>query len=153
MKTILISLIICACASGADNMATYKQYGFSIRLPVDKEVSYGLIVNAFLPPKNGFSSNVNVMLQDFSGKLEDYDALTQGQFKQAKLNVIVSKNTGTFIEYEYSGNQNGVDLHWYSRAYKGPKGVFLITGTTLESEWKSQKDLVIKSVTSFSLLK
>ena len=46
-----------------------------------------------------------------------------------------------------------MDLHWYARAIKLENKIYLVTATSLQTNWDENKTELIKSVNSFSFKK
>lgn len=105
----------------------------------------------YLSSQNDFAANVNVQVQQFSGKIEDYKNISEDQFKQASLKIIQSSIEGETYTVEYSGKMNQYDLHWFAKAFRQKNKVYLVTGTGLEKSWKVQGPVLMQSVNSFKV--
>lgn len=150
MKTIVcLTLVLLAQLSAEEPFYENASYGFSLAPPLTEEAKAGVVAMFFLPPKNGFGANVNVMVQDYQGTLAEYDTLSQKQFKDIGFRVIESKIGDKSIFYEYAGKQNKMDLHFYVKVWKKADKMYLITATGLEMDWEEQKDALMNSVKSF----
>ena len=147
-------LLVSFAASGATeerNTFFATDLGFSMKVPIDesyREPSYQ-VATFFLPPSDGFAPNVNVQRQAFAGTIEQYDELSVAQFSAYKFTVVSRKLEKGVASYEYKGQTGAKRLHWYARALKKEKHVYLITASTLESQWKGAKKKLIGSVDSF----
>jgi len=107
-----------------------------------------------LPPTENFSPNVNVMVQQYQGTLEDFKILSETQFVEQKWVLIRSEvREGKALVLEYAGAYNGVDMHWYSRVLKRGGQVFLVTCTARESQWGKLSPRLVGAVDSFTLEK
>jgi hypothetical protein len=104
-----------------------------------------------LPASEGFAPNINIQIQKYPNSLDDYAKLSTSQFKQFKFKIIQNEKIKDALIFEYSGTMQGRKLHWYSMAYKKEDNVFLITATSTESQWKTQKEKLIGCVKSFKL--
>jgi hypothetical protein len=130
------------------------KYGFAMDV-LDAPLPSGAPTQAimsFLPAQDGFSPNVNVVIQPYPGTIKDYITLSEGQFKQMNWSVI-SEKTISDNEWicEYSGTMQQVSLHWYARAIMKSGKVYLVTATAADSSWKAVADTLKKSVESFRL--
>jgi len=134
-----------------DSLVTYSAAGFSFSPPESQQPATGKVVIAFLPASQGFSPNVNVMIQPYPASLRDYDQLTQAQFKQGDVSVVTQEVADDHLLYEYKGNIRGRSLHFYARALKRDSSVYLITATDLEQNWAEDKEALVHSVASFVL--
>ena len=159
MKTItLLTTLAASFAIGihqevkADTIVLPK-YGFQID-PLDAPPSNApaQALMTFLPPKNNFAANVNVQIQPYSEGIKHYITLSEGQFKQAGLQVISEKqNADNEWVCEYSGDLQGRVLHFYSRAiFRGNK-IYLITATDLNQDWNEDSMALKKCVDSFKM--
>lgn len=102
-----------------------------------------------LPPEMGFSANVNVQIQPYSGSIEEYKRLSDIQFYDLEFNVYrsdIAENTAIF---EYAGKLNETALHWYAKAVKADDHVYLVTATSLEALWDKYRSRLITAVESF----
>jgi len=144
-KTIKICFLICILLS-FEVVADYK-----FEPPDFSEHSNGQVFHYFLPADSGFAGNVNLMIQPFSGSLDDYNELTQQQFKSIGFQVIKTKILKSEIIYEYKGFSSGLDLYWFSRAIKQGDKIYLVTATALQKRWEIEKAILIKSTMSFKL--
>src|SRR5258708_4824470 len=88
----LATLVASVKAGETTNHLHFPQAGFTIApldaAPVD---SMQQVVMMFLPLADGFSANVNVMIQPYSGSMEDYLELSMKQFKSMGWKVISKK--------------------------------------------------------------
>jgi hypothetical protein len=134
-------------------LVVFPKYGFQID-PLDAPTSNatGQAIMMFLPSKNSFSANVNVQIQPYGEGIKNYIALTDGQFKQAGLNIISEKQIGD-NEWvcEYSGDLRGLSLHWYARGTFHENKVYLVTATALNQDWNEDSIPLKKCVDSFKI--
>lgn len=152
-NTMLLTFLLLGHLCAEESLLKNTTLGFSMTPPETEEVKDGVVAMLFLPVKNKFGANVNVMVQTFQGTMDEYNEITQKQFKEMKLRVIESKIDKECIKYEYAGMQNGMDLHFYAKSWKKGDKVYLITATGLEIDWADQKDVLMKSVNSFRFSK
>ena len=157
MRTTAISVILVVLTSGAiaaepKNSFVSSDLGISIEVPIVKDTKNPnhQIAMFFLPASDNFAANVNIQKQQFAESIEVYDKLTMNQFKQFNMTVLNRMLKGNELRYEYKGDMQGRTLHWYARAIKTGQHVYLVTATSLDSQWGQQKSLLIKSVDSFA---
>lgn len=154
LLTILAALIMIGIRQEAKaGTILLPKYGFQID-PLDAQVQNtpAEAIAMFLPPKHSFTANVNVQVQPYGESIKDYITLSDGQFKQAGLQVISEKQNGD-NEWicEYSGDFRGRTLHWYARAILRGNKIYLITATALNQDWDADSVSLKKCVDSFKL--
>jgi len=104
----------------------------------------------FLPVSDGFTANVNVLIQPYIGTIEEYVALTLDQFKNAGIKVLQQKTTAKSVAiFEYSGEMQGQAVHWYARAEKSGARVYLVTATAARAQWNKEAARLKACVDSF----
>jgi|GEM_PF-2643127 len=149
MKTAVIALACFAAGLAVQNAPEALQYDFNP--PPFAADAEGMIFFHFLPAEDNFSANINCMSQPYLGTLEEYDKLSRDQFKQMGMQIITAKVEDGFLVYEYTGRQQGRDMHWYSRACKRGEKIYLITATSLDKKWENDSKVLKDSVDSFKL--
>jgi len=106
----------------------------------------------YLTPTGGFAPNVNVLIQNFSGSINDYVSVTKKEFESAGIQVvnehIVSPNEWMV---EYAGTLSGRSLHWYARAIKNGDKAYLTTATATPEQWEQVSSKLKACVDSFAL--
>jgi hypothetical protein len=144
-KRILLSGLFCLAVASATTAAHgqsakplhFPGAGFSIA-PLDSAPGDAMIQPLImcLPAREGFAANVNVQIQPYKGKLDDYSSLTVAQLKGAGLTLLQYKAVGkTAVTYEYNGTMQGRVLHYYQRAEKSGDSVYLTTATAPDNQW------------------
>ncbi len=148
----LLGLATEARTAHAGNTFVSDDYGMSIDAPAPQDMTApnNQIVAFFLPSADNFTANINVLRETSDSSLEAYDKQTLSQFKQFKLTVLSRTLKGNELRYEYKGTMQGRFLHWYARAVKTGRQIYLVTATALDSQWDKQKPALMKSVESFS---
>ena len=102
-----------------------------------------------LPVTDRFAPNINVQIQPYTETIKDYAEVSKGQFEQLKWKVVSEKLIGdNEWSAEYTGQQQGNDLHFYSRAISKNGKVYLATGTAKESQWATVGDTLRQHVDS-----
>ncbi len=103
-----------------------------------------------LPPKDGFSSNINVQHQAFPGALKDYAALSWTQSRGAGLTITNERMDDSGYTAEAVGQVAGIEieLHFYFRAIKAGDNVILATAAVPNSRWDAEKILLAPIVNS-----
>lgn len=148
---LLCYLLVASCPSIAE-ILEFNKAGFSIHaLEAPPHLSGSQPLTMLLPYEQGFSANVNVQIQYFEGNLVEYKALSQSQFNKLGFKIIREIINHNSLFLEYSGEIKGRHLHWYAKAIKRGKFVYLATATSLEKNWLQNKFELVKSVDSFSL--
>lgn len=156
MRMIIAIVVMCICMPLFAGETTYQseQYGFSIKPPVVKQwEGSGMVATFLLPPKDGFSDNVNVMIQEYPNSLQEYDKVTRASFGANGMKLITGKLENGVLTYEYSGKYQGRPLHWYSRATKKDDKIYLVTATCAEERWETNKTQLMNAADSFEFKK
>jgi len=158
MKRKLFLLCSCIMAGilagrgGTTNRLHFTASRFSIaplEAPLEKALLEPVIM--CLPATEGFAPNVNVMIQPYVGTIDDYSALSMGQFKDGGLKVLLHKKLGkSAVVFEYTGELQGRQLHWYARAEKSAGSVYLVTATAANEQWDKAAARLKSCVDSFS---
>lgn len=132
----------------------FPKAGFSIA-SLDSSPTLGIIqpIQMLLPAKNGFSANVNVQVQAYSGTMQEYKDLSEGQFKLRGLTVLYINEQGNSLTFEYRGKMQSLSLHWYAKAFKKGDHIYLATATSTEDDWELNKEQLMSNVNSFKLSK
>jgi len=134
-------------------------YGFSLVPPSYPKVERDSATQAamfFAPARKGFASNLGVMIQTTKTTLDEYVALSKGQFKQADLKIVtenrvkVSGKDGVIWEYE--GSAQGRDLKFMALAVADGDRVFLVTATAPQAEYEVLSKEFKASLDSFKIL-
>jgi len=147
----LVSFPLLLSAAESTNRLRFPLSGFSI---APLEVAPGQItcqpLTMSLPATSNFAGNVNVQIQPYSGTIDEYMTLTLKQFKDAGIKLIEQKKAGRLgVVFEYSGELQGQSLHWYARAEKAARYVYLATATAAEQDWPKQASQLKNCVDSF----
>lgn len=150
-KVILLATSLVFSVANAETLE-FSKAGFTIG-SLDSKPTQGVSqpLQMFLPAKNGFASNVNVQIQAYPGTLTQYKELSMGQFEQMGISIISSEETADSISFEYSGVMQGLNLHWFSKAFKKGNHVYLVTATGSEKDWDVDKKILMDNVNSFKL--
>lgn len=111
----------------------------------------GQVFQYFLPAADGFAANVNLQIQPYEGSLADYEALSVQQFEQFDFNVLDISRSDSEILFEYRGDMQGTEFHWYSRVIKEGNYFYVVTATALADRWETERASLVDSVQSFRL--
>lgn len=153
LAVIVMLLGLGVCQTAQADTVTLPQYGFQID-PLDAPVpsTSTVAIMTFLPPSNGFSPNVNVMIQPFDKDIKGYSELSKKQFDQLGYKVISQNMVGdSEWAVEYAGSLKDSPLHWYARAILKSGKVYLVTATGSEAEWSKVSGALKKCVESFKI--
>lgn len=153
LKRILFAVItIMVIHPATANNLNFPLAGFKIdSLDSKPSVAGGMPLQMYLPPKDGFSANVNVQLQPYPGTLAEYVELSLGQFNQFGFIKIADSIADNTAYFEYKGKMQNLDLHWYAKAIKSGQFVYLVTATDTQSNWPTNKAQLKSVVDSFEL--
>lgn len=133
--------------------------GFSLTPPVFPKVPEGSTATlAFLmaPPKNNFSSNLNVVIQPASTRKDYREANNKGLASQgweivSDKDLQVAGHDAMLIEYK--GVMNERNLHWLALAVMDDHRVVLATCTALEEEFQNLEKPFRECLESIQLTK
>ena len=136
----LLTLALSLSAQDATNRLRFPATGFSIA-PLEAspgdEARKALMM--FLPASENFAANVNVLIQPYSGTIEEYTKVTLDAYKANGMKVLQQKEISrSVVVFEVTGEMDGRTLHWYSRAEKVAGRIYLATGTAREEDWPRQ---------------
>ena len=150
----LLSSLAPPCLAGQDSPRRlhFETLGFSIQ-PLE-EAPQGRPYQAllmFLPASEGFSPSINVQIQPFAGTIAEYDQLSKRQFEAVGWTVASEKSTPESMTWDFSGEQQGRDLHFYAKAVASGGSVYLVTATALASQWDRVGAQLKDCVDSFEL--
>jgi hypothetical protein len=131
-------------------------YGYSMRSPVFAKLqpgATGMVAFFSAPPKDDFSANVNVLVQEVTTTRAEYRKGTEMQFEQLGYEVhsMEERDVGGHpaLVFDYSGVQDGRELRFLGLAVVTQKRVFLLTGTAPAKDWKSYEKPFRDSLLSF----
>ena len=148
IKKIIFAVLSMYSLNAMSSELNFDELGFTMENLSDSSTSPHQVVMLTLPPENGFTSNVAVIIQTYDGTLEQYKALTMEQFKSNDITLVNTHLTKTYLIIEYTGFTQGKSLHWYAKAMKKNGSIYLATGSSLGALWAKDKDKLIKSVNS-----
>lgn len=134
-------------------------YGFSIVPPTYVKVEKDSATQAamfFAPAKDGFASNLGVMVQTTKMTLDEYIKTSQNQFKEASLKVTAEKKVKVSgrdaVVWEYEGEAAGKKLKFMALAIIDGDRVLLVTGTSTGADYDALSKEFKASLDSFKLL-
>jgi len=138
-------------AAESTNRLLFPVAGFSIKpleVPLGKVSQQALFMA--LPVNDGFAANVNVQVQPYTGTLDEYIALSEGQFKAAGWKVVQRTKQGkSAVVFEYVGDLQNRAMHWYARAEQTTGRVYLVTATATATQWETEAVSLKACVDSF----
>lgn len=162
IATALVSAIAGALFAAAAKPTTYVDtgYGFSLDVPEFPRLTKGksaVVFTALAPPKKGFASNVNVIVEEIKTTREDFKAQTRKQFADRGWRIIEEKDLdvsgydGYLVEYD--GLSQGRSLRWLALAVITPDRVLLTTYTAPAAEFPRLEKAFQASLKSFKVTK
>ena len=130
----------------------YTNNIFSIKTPNVKENTDGILCSFYIQPNGGkFASNVLVQVQESNMTAEEFYDKQRSDCKSMNFKTIKTNLGNNSAVIEYTGQFGGNYLHWYQRILKSENKFFIITATSLDSDWKKDKTELLNSVDSFNL--
>ena len=153
MKSVLFVLLSWVFANGLSNdhyVSSVHAITITPPVAVDAAQIPHQVAAFFLPTKDGFAPNLNILRQQWTGSLPEYIALSRQQFEQLGVDVLQQSVHDTEAYWEYTMQSGNNLLHCYAKAMLHKGGIYLATATDLDANWPSTKDTFIQSVNSFS---
>lgn len=142
----------------APSAYTNGVYGFSLTPPVFAKADPDSVTQPAMfvaPAKNGFASNLGVMVQSVKMTLDDYMKLSRDQFTQGGLKVLAEtkqKVSGReAVLWEYEGSAQGRKLRFMAEAVADGDRIFLLTGTATRDEYEAVAKEFRASLDSFRI--
>ncbi|EAT13933.1 hypothetical protein HF888_10860 [Bermanella marisrubri] len=130
-----VSLMLSTIAATAGSIE-FEEAGFSIdTLDIKTKSPFAQPITMALPAKGGFAANVNVQIQEYPGTLQEYLDLSVGQLDQMGLRILDQSISDAELVMEYEGVMQGRLLHFYAKAVKRGKSVYLATATDSADNW------------------
>ena len=133
-------------------------YGFSLTPPGFSKAAADAPKRPVTPvmfgaaPEDGFGANINVQVQPAT-PLEKFKQITQQQFTQMKWKTLSVKDLKVgelaAIDWIYEGTLRFQKLRFRSRAIFSPKGVYMITCTSLTQNHEKYAEPFERAVSSF----
>lgn len=131
---------------------TINSTGFNVKRDVGTVAGQNPTVILYLTPTGGFAPNVNVLIQDFPGSIDDYVSTTKKEFASAGITMLNERSVSpTEWIVEYAGELSGRSLHFYARVVKSGDKVYLTTGTATPEQWDQFSALLKQCVDSFAV--
>ncbi|MCB2231655.1 photosystem II reaction center PsbP family protein [bacterium] len=150
---LLLPILTAAPAVHAESKEATLQfpaYEFEIA-PLEVETEKAITaVQMFMPPYGGFAANVSVRIEPWKGNMGGYVAGAKAQIEQNGWTLISEEARSDGPVFEYSGKSGRQELHWYGRSLMRKGKMYVITATTLESRWETDKDALIEVVETFT---
>lgn len=146
-----VSLMLLSLAATAGKIE-FEEAGFNIdTLDVKTKSPFAQPITMALPAKGGFAANVNVQIQEYPGTLQEFLDLSVGQLDQMGLRILDQSISNTELVMEYEGVMQGRLLHFYAKAVKRGKSVYLATATDSADNWSNTGADLISVVDSLEL--
>jgi hypothetical protein len=157
MRTLQLSALVLAICCGAfasddGGRLVFKNSGFSIQA-LDQPGENSVQILMFLPPSDGFGPNVNVIIQPNFESIQNYVDVSVENSKKSGADMGKATIKGDIATFDFKGNQAGRELHHYARAIFSGGKVWLVTATSLETQWSSVKEKLMVCVDSLKLEK
>jgi hypothetical protein len=94
----------------------HKNEIFSIKPPGFRESDEGLILFFYSPNGSKIVPNVNVLIQNFDGTMEDMIEKSRDQIKSMNLKTIKMSIETNQAFIEYNGNMENNQMHFFKNA-------------------------------------
>ncbi|MEM6718233.1 MAG: PsbP-related protein [Bacteroidota bacterium] len=152
MKKIAFLFIVLATVqvSAQQTWKTISQNSYSIKYPSDwvadtaSNIGADLLLYNEEDAADGFAENINVVVQDLAGydlDLDGFTELSEGQIKTMVEGVKiisserVTKGAIPYHRMVYTGEQSGVTLKFLQHFYVKNEKAYVLTLTSMESEF------------------
>lgn len=105
-----------------------------------------------LPPTQGFSPNVNVVVLPYAKTMADFIDLSKKQFEASGFNILDEKKPlpNEWV-IEYAGDSQGKKMHYYARMVLSNGQVYMATSTSLEEQWAAYNEKLKNCVASLEI--
>jgi hypothetical protein len=103
----------------------------------------------FLPSAHGFQANVNVLIQPYAGTMDNYVAATLEQMSKSGFKLLQKTVADKTAVFEYTGEMQGLTLHWYVRVEKSGARIYVATATATDQQWEKVAARLKACVDSF----
>jgi hypothetical protein len=144
---LLIALAIPLAAQ--DSSLNEAGIGFGMTPPAWPTDAIGKVASFYLPAADNFAANITVMLQNFSGTIEEYDKLSEKEFDKQGATVMVDTLQDGVLTIENTATNKDRLLHFYLRACKqGPSRILVATSCCLETTASAQMPILKASINS-----
>jgi len=172
MKTFLTLLIFVSTVVTAQTNTAWKkitQSNYSVEYPsnweLDQTGKMGAIFFMFAPLESAddkFRENVNLMIQDLTGRNIDLDKYTEISLDQIKTQAVNGKlieskklkdGSGEYQKLIYTSDQNGFHLKYEQLYYVKDNKAYLLTLTSEQNKFDEFKADGEKILNSFKLKK
>lgn len=144
-----ISVLTINFKSNGDSL--HKNEIFSIKPPEFRDSDEGFVLFFYSPNGSKIVPNLNVLIQTFDGTMEDMIEKSRDQIKSLNLKTIKMSIETNQAFIEYNGNMETNKMHFYQKCVKNGNKFYIITATSLETDWDSKKSELVNSVNSFKL--
>lgn len=148
----------CVFAGAAEKQEDYfvsKAYGIKIKVPVDKSSkaqTLETIATFQLPVADAFSGTVSITRQEYTGPLKTYDDISLSELKKDKAKLLKHELKENMAVYEYLDKAEGRDVHYFIKVLKSANYIYIAVAVSLESRWEKEKNELVKSIDSFTLI-
>lgn len=129
----------------------FKTHGFSIEALEESSELPMQVVLMTLPRMDGFTPNINVQVQPYPGSVDEYVALTIAQCKQQNLTVVKTETRVNRAVFEYTGEMQEQQLHFYAIACKRGKKIILVTAAATQAQWPKVSKKLLRCAESLKL--
>jgi len=147
-------------AAGDAKPATYNDplHGFSFEVPAlgDDAGTAGVARVIVTGPRiDGFATNCNVQIQNVRMGHAEFIGLSLRQFEAGGLRLL-GNDTGEIggrpaTRLEYAGAMSGRELHFLGLVVSEAERTLLLTCTTLESRFATEREALLGVIASFSM--
>jgi len=147
--------VFAGAADKAEDYFVSKAYGIKIKVPVDKSSkaqNLETIATFQLPAVDSFSGTVSITRQEYTGPLKNYDDVSLSEFKKDKTKLLKHELKENMAVYEYIEKTGDRNIHYYIRVLKSANYIYIAVAVSLESRWEKEKNELVKSIDSFTLI-
>ncbi len=169
----LLVLLFCTNVKSQPNRETgwlnLKEKSYSLKYPNNWELDQSgqsntsfILLSVLEVAEDLFRENINLIIQDLSGKnidLAKYTEISEGQIKTMMLNSkiieseLVKTKSGEHYKIIYAGDQNNFHLKFEQYYWVQNNKAYILTFTSEESKFANYKEVAEKILNSFVIKK
>ena len=168
-KILTVLLFIFLSPGQTINWKTFEGSNYSIQYPPDWELNQSGLMNTsfilFSPLESSddkFRENVNLLIQDLSGKKIDLNKFTEISTEQVKTMILnshiienkrIKNNAGEYHKMHYSGDQGAFHLEFEQYYWVFKDKAYVLTFTCEQTKFTKFKEMAENILNSFAFKK
>lgn len=147
-------LVIVGSSAGFASTLHFPENGFTVKVleGTSDTAAYQVLAMSLPRTPDGFTPNVNIMVQPNDRTLAEYIALLMNEARVIGLDLInITEVDDVSATLEFAGELFGLHLRRYTKVVLGNGKRYVITASASEPHWDEVADQLIETVESFRL--